>query len=329
MRIPPLRRWRRKLRSILGLTCALAWLASSAPAGAESPAWIAALGGSDHSSITLSGWLAPDDGIRWSAPPLESQEHWSSLPFLGEQARQRGYRLPLPFGVTGVYNYLARDVDVTDVRVGVNGAPVTSASDVVTFKARSFVDAAVVKADAWIFPFLDVYVLLGYIKNTTELNVEVTVPRPGPLPGTRQFTIATKAELEGFVGGGGFSLAGGYRQLFAMMDVNYTQTELGFDNRFRALIASGRVGWNGTVGPLPMRLWVGGAFWDTKNTASSTVDVPGVGVVRFEADQKPTHPWNAVVGASAVVHRHLDLFAEYGFNPGDVTFFAGGLTFRF
>ena len=320
---------RPKMGSILGLAWALAWLAWSAPAGAEGPSLTAPLDGSGLSPITLSGWLAPDDGIRWSATPLESQEHWSSLPFLGEQARQRGYTLPLPFGVTAVYNYVARDVDVTDVRVGVNGAPATSVSDVVTFKARSFVDAAVVKADAWILPFLNLYVLLGYIKSTTDLDVQVTVPRPGPLPGTRQFTIATKAELEGFVGGGGFSLAGGYRQLFAMVDVNYTQTELGFDNRFRALIASGRVGWNGTVGPVPLRLWVGGAFWDTKNTASSTVDVPGVGAVHFEADQEPKRPWNAVVGASAAVHRHMDLFFEYGFNPGDVTFFAGGLTFRF
>ena len=47
-------------------------------------------------------------------------------------------------------------------------------------------------------------------------------------------------------------------------------------------------------------------------------EVPNVGPVRFEADQGPKHPWNA-----------FELFAEYGFNPGDVTFFAGGLTFRF
>lgn len=51
--------------------------------------------------------------------------------------------------------------------------------------------------------------------------------------------------------GGGLSLAGGYRQLFAMMDVNYTQSDVGLDDRFRALIASGRVGWSGRVGPLP------------------------------------------------------------------------------
>jgi hypothetical protein len=244
------------------------------------------------------------------APRIDHERHWSSLPFLGERARQLGYALPLPFGVSAVYNYVARDIEVTDVRVGAGGAPLHSVSNVANFKARSVVDAVVVKADAWIFPFLNVYVLLGYLKNVSDVNVEVTVPRLGPLPGTRQFTIKASTELEGFVGGGGLSLAGGYRQLFAMVDVNYTQSELGFDDRFRAMIASGRVGWNGRAGPIPLRLWLGGAYWDTVNTAKGTVEVPNVGPVRFEADQGPKRPWNAVVGGSAALHRRLDAFAE-------------------
>jgi len=264
-----------------------------------------------------------------SAPPASSDRHWSSLPLLGEQARQRGYTLPLPFGVSSVYNYVSRDIQVTDVRVGINGAPLKSVTRFANFDANSVVEAAIVKADAWILPFLNLYALMGYVKNTSQVNIEITVPRPGPLPGTRQFTIKTTPVLEGFAGGGGLTLAGGYRQFFALADVNYTQTDMGFDDRFRALIASSRVGWNGVVGPVPLRLWIGGAYWDTKNTAKSTVEVPSVGSVKFEADQGPKHPWNAVVGASAAVHRHFDLFAEYGFNGDDVTFFAGGATFRF
>lgn len=240
-----------------------------------------------------------------------------------------GYELPLPFGVSAIYNYLSRDIEVTDVRVGVNGAAPDSVSQFANFNARGDVSGVLVKADAWIFPFLDVYLLLGYIHNITDVNVQVTVPRPGPLPGNRQFNISTKVVLDGFVGGGGVTLAGGYRQFFVMADVNYTQTELGFDDRFRALIASARAGWNGKVGSIPLRLWVGGAYWDTKNTAASTVDVPDVGVVRFEADQGPKNPWNVVVGISSALHRHFEFFAEYGFSPGDLTFFAGGLTARF
>jgi hypothetical protein len=211
----------------------------------------------------------------------------------------------------------------------VNGGSPTSVSHVANFAARSSVDAAVVKADVWLLPFVDVYALLGYLHNSSETNILVTVPRPGPLPGNREFVIKATTELEGFIGGGGLTLAGGYRQFFIMADVNYSQTDLGFDDRFRALVASARTGWNGKAGPIPLRLWAGAAYWDTRNTAKATVDVPDVGSVRFEADQGPKHPWNAVVGVSSTLHRHFELFAEYGFSPGDVTFIAAGLTFRF
>ena len=51
-----------------------------------------------------------------------------------------------------------------------------------------------------------------------------------------------------------------------------------------------------------------------------------MGSVRLEADQGPKHPWNAVLGVSSVAQERFELFAEYVFRPGDVTFFAGGLT---
>jgi hypothetical protein len=277
----------------------------------------------------LSALMASTPAGETSTQIAGPERHWSGLPLLGEQARRAGYELPLPFGVGAIYNYVARDIEVTDVRVGVNGAPLASVSDVANFRARSTVNAAVVKADAWVFPFLDVYVLLGYIDNVSDTNIAVTVPNPSPLSGSRQFTIRTKTELQGFIGGGGLSLVGGYRQFFAMADVNYSATDLGFDDRFRALIASARIGWNGMVGPVPLRLWAGGAYWNTKNTARATTEVPDVGTVRFETDQGPKQPWNALVGVSAALHRQVDLFAEYGSSPGDVTFVAAGVTIRF
>jgi hypothetical protein len=73
----------------------------------------------------------------------------------------------------------------------------------------------------------------------------------------------------------------------------------------------------------------GAAYWDTRNTAKATTEVEDVGLVSFEADQGPKHPWNALVGVSAALHHHVDLLVEYGFSPGDVTFFAGGVTIRF
>lgn len=79
------------------------------------------------------------------------------------------------------------------------------------------------------------------------------------------------------------------------------------------------------IPPPPRR----GAYWGTKNTAKATLDVPDVGRVQFEADQGPKNPWSLAVGVSSAVHKRFDLFAEYGFSPGDLIYFAGGLTVRF
>jgi hypothetical protein len=35
------------------------------------------------------------------------------------------------------------------------------------------------------------------------------------------------------------------------------------------------------------------------------------------------------MASPAALHRHIDLFAEYGFDPGDLTFLARGLTVGF
>jgi hypothetical protein len=258
-------------------------------------------------------------------------EHWSSfLPLMKEEALARGYDLPLPFGVSLIYNYLARDISVSDVRIGINGEPPHSASRFLDLGSNSKVNAALIKADAWLLPFLNVYVLGGYINNQSTSQGHVTIPRPGPRPGPPlEFDFTVPTTLSGFVGGAGLSLAAGYKQFFVMADANYSKTDIGFDNRFRALVASARTGWNGKIGSVPTRLWLGAAYWDTENTATSTVMVPDVGTVSFEADQGPRHPWNMILGGSVVLGRHWESFLECGFNFDDVKIVATGLTFRF
>ena len=269
------------------------------------------------------------------ATPLEESvsadsERWSSfLPFMAEEATKRGYELPLPFGVSAIYNYIERDIDVDDLRLGFDGEPPRSVSRFVDLGSSSQVNVGLLRLDAWLLPFVNVYGLFGYVHNRSTTRGIVTVPELGPPPGSRSFNFTANTELDGFVGGGGLTLAGGYKQFFVMADANYTQTDMGFDDEFIALVVSMRTGWNGKIGTVPTRLWVGGMYWDTANTARATVDVPGEGLVRFEADQGPVHPWNASVGASVAFSRQWEGFAEYGFNLDDVHLFATGVTFRF
>jgi hypothetical protein len=263
------------------------------------------------------------------ATPNDAGSWPYALPFMADAAIKRGYELPLPRGVSAVYYYVERDIEITDVRVGTNGAPLQSVSDFVNLGSKSHVSVALARLDAWLLPFLNVYGLLGYVSNNTTTRGAVTIPTLGPRPAVRSFDVSFKTDLSGFVGGAGLTAVGGYRDFFLLADVNYSQTDIGFDDRFRALIGTIRAGWNGKVLDIPTRLWVGAMYWGTRSTAKSTVDVPDVGVVRFEADQGPVHPLNATVGGSIAIFRRWDAFLEYGFNGSDVHAVSAGLSFRF
>jgi hypothetical protein len=131
------------------------------------------------------------------------------------------------------------------------------------------------------------------------------------------------------VGGVGLTAAAGWRQFFFLADFNFSQTDIGFENPFRALIGTVRSGWNGALLGVPVRLWVGGSYRGTSGTAKATVDVPDVGSVTFSAFQGPLHPLNALIGGNVTVFKRWEAFAEYGFNGNDVHIVAAGLSFRF
>src|SRR5262245_9377793 len=116
-----------------------------------------------------------------TAAPLAKPDRWSSfLPLLGDEARKRGIELPLPFGAGLVYYHLSRDIEITDVRVGRNGAPPQSVSQFANFGSTSDVDNLNVKLDAWILPFFNVYAILGYVWNTSNTRIDVTLPAITP-----------------------------------------------------------------------------------------------------------------------------------------------------
>jgi hypothetical protein len=262
--------------------------------------------------------------------PSSDTDRWPyDLPFLADEALKRGYELPLPRGLSALYYYVQRDIEISDVRLGINGSPLRNVSHFVNLGSKSHVNVAVGRFDAWLLPVVDVYGLLGSVWNNTTTKGTVTVPTQGLRPSSESFNVSAKTDLNGFVGGVGLTAAAGYQSIFLLGDVNYSQTDIGFDDKFKALIGSIRAGWNGKFLDTPTRLWVGGMYWDTKSTAKATVNVPNVGAVSFEAEQGPVHPLNAIVGGSVTLFRHWDALLECGFNGMDVQTIATGLTFRF
>jgi hypothetical protein len=275
--------------------------------------WTAAAAAASLSGLgSLARAQSTSDAAQDASTAAESAGSQSVLPFLGEEARKRGIELPKPFGAGLVYYYLNRSIEITDVRVGRNGAPPASVSDFAQLGAEARVNNANVKFDVWLLPFLNVYAIAGHIWNESETTIDVTLPPvlPGGAPRQRRLTVPT--EMQGSVGGLGITLAGGYGPFFFAGDVNGARADLGFDDRFKAVVTSIRSGWHGQAGRRPIRAWINATYWDTFTEAKGTVDDPDGGTLAFEVDQGPAEPWTFGVGASYSPKTWLELSADYG-----------------
>jgi hypothetical protein len=244
--------------------------------------------------------------------PAAPEESARMLPFLGEEARKRGYELPEPFGVGVVYYKLKRDIEVTDVRVGRDGAPPVSVSQYADLGSTSDVDNVNVKADVFLFPFLNLYAIAGKIKNESNTTLDVTLPPRVPGGNGRRFTTTVATKLDGTVKGVGVTLAGGVGSFFGALDVNKAKADLGFDERFKATVSSARAGWNGTLDSRPFRVWGSATYWDTFAVAKGTVADPDGGTLTFAVEQGPKKPWTYGAGFSYAVRKWFEIAVDVG-----------------
>jgi hypothetical protein len=256
---------------------------------------------------------ADSEGGPGSPDARPDSTRWSSfLPLLGEEATKRGIELPLPLGAGLVFYHLSRAIEISDVRVGRNGAPPSSVSEFAQLSSSSDVENLNLKLDAWILPFVNVYLIAGYIWNTSETRIRVSLPPLLPGGAERIREVTAETSLEGSVGGVGMTLAGGYGPFFMTYDVNLAQADLGFDDRFKAVVTSIRGGWNGQLQSRPFRTWVSVTDWNTFATATGTVADPDGGTLSFEVDQGPAYRYTYGLGAHYGPMRWLEFAADGG-----------------
>ena len=251
------------------------------------------------------------------------EPHWSGLPVWGVEAQAMGYQIPLPFGI-GVTAYSAKQpVNIHDLQLGRNGNPPVS---VTNFLVIDQVDTTQknlsAKLDVLVFPFLDVYVLMGYTKGTTKGEIQVPGETTGGILEPRLLQL--DAAFSGPTWGVGFTLQGGakvsdWRDLtaFGVVDLNRTKTKLSFENESVlahtkpvATVFSARVGLHGTVGPnVGAAVWAGGMHQKIQQeVAGSVADTD----LQFIVIQSPQKPWNTLLGGLLEFGKDWVVLAEGG-----------------
>lgn len=290
----------------------------------------------DHEVLTpalLSAAASSQNKTR----PTDDEQRWSSfLPIWGEEAREKGYELPLPFGVAGSFFYGNRDIDVDSVDVDIRN---------ISLEVDRLADAEVdsternwsMRFDAWILPFLNLYILGGYTRQGSDVSFDLNL-RNAPL---LQFILprhsSLRLDLDGTTFGGGTTLVGGYKQFYAAIDTNYTISDLKgdlterstFDQQVDALLFSTRVGWRTRVGTTKVNLWLGGTYWGISQTVNGDVQLPILGNIDFEVEESPAHPLSAHMGTHIEFTEHINLTCDVGSNFADMFSIVPALSYRF
>jgi hypothetical protein len=240
------------------------------------------------------------------------QDRWSDfLPIWGAQAREQGYVLPRPFGVSLGYMGQKQTFDVDGLEV--EGLDLIGSGAATLDEIDNQEDTITLRFDVWILPFFNVYGILGKTEGEADgvltLNTNLIPPRD----------LAFDINYKGDVVGGGITIAGGYKDFFGMIDSNYTETDLDISSTdAEATVTSARLGWNGKLGGFTGALWLGAMHQDISQTLDLKVPTP-VGLVNIfgpqidvAVEQSTQSPWNTVLGGRWEINRSFEMLVEFG-----------------
>ncbi len=265
------------------------------------------------------------------------EERWSSfLPIWGEEARNKGHELPLPFGIAGSFFFANRDIDVDSIDIDIRNASLNLDS-LVSVMVESEEMNWSVRFDTWILPFFNIYLLGGYTKQDSDVNFslrEYNAPLLSLLlPG--RFTL--NLDFDGTTFGGGTTLVGGYKQYYFVVDANYTLSDMEgditrtskLDQTINAFLISTRVGWRTKIRTTKLNIWIGGTYWGISQVIEGKVELPILGTVDFEVDQSPSNPYSVHFGSHIEFTPHFDVILDVGSNFDDMFSLTPSLTYRF
>jgi len=241
---------------------------------------------------------------------------------------QRGIELPPRFGIGVNLIYMERDIEVTDVVVTVGNRPPESLSDRASFDVANRTTLSMVRFDAWVLPFLDLYVMAGETRTDTSLlaSFDVVPPVGDPIP----VVVEQDQRADGPLYGGGATLVVGHGAFFAMLDANYARSDVDlFDGTIDALLLSGRVGWYRDTGLGQWRVWTGVMYLDSSRTLTITTDIPLFGQAVVEVEQRPVNPTTLELGGSLTIDRRWDILVEIGSNFDDAFLTVVSGSYRF
>ncbi len=157
---------------------------------------------------------------------LKSVDYPYSLPIWGAKATNAGYTLPYSAGLSVQYFWQESDLVIENLMVGFNNGQLYELDDYVRFnKAVAKAEAVSIRPDIWLFPFLNVYAILGKTSASTDVGFGLWLPN-GSNEFTEVFTAGSKVDFNATTFGIGMTPTIGVGGGFLALDMNVAWTDV-------------------------------------------------------------------------------------------------------
>jgi hypothetical protein len=148
------------------------------------------------------------------------------LPIWGEKVIKKGYDLPYSAGVSVNYFTQTSDLIIDNLMVGFNNSPMYNLDEIVRFdNSEAWAGALTVRPDVWLFPFLNVYGILGKAQSSTAISAGVYLPN-AENEWSQVTAFSTKAEFTSTTMGFGMTPTIGVGGGFLALDMNCAWTDV-------------------------------------------------------------------------------------------------------
>lgn len=271
-----------------------------------------------------------------------------NLPFMAQAVIDEGYDLPLPYGVGVVYANVVQDMLLNELQVGINGAEKEPFAFVSFDNAQAKNDSLQLKFDTWVFPFMNVYALLGKIDgeapvgvvldgNESLVHLGIDCSKPGPVNPLcnrlqdQQVTLSIVAPFSGNTYGLGLTLAGGWNNWFVAVPIVVTYADMnGTNTDGTATTVTPRLGKVFNLGRKGnLSLFAGGNYLEADLTVTGQVSTPdALLTVDYTIEQQNTDRWNTLLGFNWDINKHLSWAAEYNGFTGSREAFITSIVWR-
>jgi len=188
------------------------------------------------------------------------------LPFWAEKVMNKGYDLPYPGGIGINYFWQRQNVSINNLAVSFGDSEEIDLTDLVEFEyVTSTTNSISFRPDIYLFPFLNVYGILNRVSTYTDVKLS----QPFELEIPRVFN-------EGWGGGFGLNLAGGFGPGWVSANANFAWTKLrNLEQPTQSFVSAIRFGMTKFSANRKHRvsMWIGANYQNYKSDSRGTYDM--------------------------------------------------------